>query len=236
MKIGRQLVLLGVMGLVVLCLPGVALGEDAAAPAQPAPVVAQPAPAPVDKDGPMKGFSLAPRIGYAYLGGQAASFISGGNSASSSGFEQNINAMKIDLDLKFSGRGGAFELDPFYMLMAWDVPGNVDKMHAVGLDLGFLYSWYIPAGGTAIYPGIGFGIGFGPMFNDPFQSTFAMLVFEKLNASCTFYPSKSVPIGIVLEWGIGMNNQFYINSAHGQTTTLVIYGFYTDLTLGIRFF
>ncbi len=196
MKIGRQLVLLGVMSLVVLCLPGIALGEDAAAPAQPAPVVAQPAPAPaqpapapaqpapvyaqpapapVDENGPMKGFSLAPRIGYAYLGGQAATFISSGKSQSTSGLDQNINAMKIDLDLKFSGRGGSFELDPFYMYMKFDTSANVDPMHALGLDLGFLYSWYIPAGPTAIYPGVGFGIGFGPILNDPFKSTFAML-------------------------------------------------------------
>jgi hypothetical protein len=241
MKIAKNLMLLGVMGLVAVCLPSIAMGQSTAGdqPAAPAVAPVQPYAAPVQRyeapanpDGPMDGFTLAPRIGYAYLGGQGATVVSGSGSASGSFVD--IHAMKLDLDLNFSGRGGSFELAPFYMLLAPDAPG-ADKMHALGLDLGFLYSWYISAGPTAIYPGLGFGIGFGPIFNDVFNSTFAMLMFAKLNVSCTFYPSKNVPIGIVFEWGVGMHTDMYYEPA-GADGALLVYGFYTDVVLGVRFF
>lgn len=245
MKIGRQLVLLGVMSLVVVCLPGIALGEDAAAPAQPAPAVAQPAPAPAqpaaayeNPNGPMGGFTLTPKIGYTYLGGQGGYGIltgSGTGTGSHSISGTSFNAMQIQLGLKFGGRGGATELAPFYMFMKSD-PGS-KNVHALGLDVGYLYSWYIPAGGGAFYPGVGFTWKIGWLFASGVD--YGLVSALRIPASCTWYPSKTTPIGIMLEVGLGFQTNVFINTDVAGTSDLQVlinYGFYADVMAGVRFF
>jgi hypothetical protein len=248
MKIGRQLVLLGVMSLVVVCLPGIALGEDAAAPAQPAPAptqpapaVAQPAPAPAqpaaapeNPNGPMGGFTLTPKIGYVYLGGQGAHDIT--NSANVSVPGTSFNAMQIQLGLKFGGRGGATELGPFYMLMKPDEAGS-EYAHALGLDFGYLYSWYIPAGGTAFYPGVGFDWKIGWVFAS--HVDYGLVSVVRIPMSCTWYPSKTTPIGVMLEVGLGFQTNVFIDkdfAGTGHLGAAINYGFYADVMAGVRFF
>jgi hypothetical protein len=262
MKIGKNLMLVGVMSLVSVYLPSVAMGEDTtvdtktaadvapaqptAAPVQPSaapvqPVVApvQPAAAPTNNADPMGAFTLTPKIGYVYLGAQGAhQFASDvlGGSASIPG--TNANAMQIALDLKF----GSFELEPFYMLIQPDA-ADADKSHGIGLYLGYLHSWRIPTAGAGVfYPGVGFGWKFGWLFASAqgVSSDYGVVSALRIPLSCTWYPSASHSIGIVLEWGLGfqMNAAIFKFNVDGKDETygVVNYGFYTDLMAGVRFF
>jgi hypothetical protein len=187
----------------------------------------------------MGGFTLTPKIGYVYLGGQGAHEIvsgSGSGSVNKSVSGTSINAMQIQLGLKFGGRGGATELAPFYMLMQPDVAG-ADKVHALGLDVGYLYSWYIPAGGTAFYPGVGFTWKIGWLFAS--HVDYGLVSALRIPMSCTWYPSKTTPIGIMLEVGLGFQTNVAIYKHFPGTSDLgavIDYGFYADVMAGVRFF
>ena len=265
MKTGNCWVLVSVLGLIVLCTAGVARGqntpaepqtENKAAPEQPQSTPAQPAPNAAKDKGPMGWFNLTPEIGYAYLGGQgtiATPKVDISQVDISALIKKaDINALKVKLDLKLGGPGGAFELAPFYMLMQANIPGS-DKINGLGLYLGFLYSWYIPTTSAgAFYPGVGFGWEGGGMFGGLID--WGVVTAFRVPISCTWYPSKTTPIGIMVEVGLGIQanvagksitvpvNQTGIPTQTGSQNTkdtLAIfaqYGFYTDVSIGVRFF
>jgi hypothetical protein len=244
MKVRKRLASLSVMGLIALYVPAVARGENTAVEASKGvcEAPAQPAPAQVNDKGLMGKFTLTPKLGYVYLGGQAMlitpkEFARG----------VDVNAMQIRFDLKFGDTGPAFELAPFYMLMQPKVAG-MHKVHGLGIYLGLMYSWYLPTAKAGVfYPGVGFGWkGGGAFRGDIDWGAFTAL---RIPISCTWYFSKTIPIGIVLEWGFGIQTNVFFVSYNSVTTnqdgTQITqrnqdvsfqFGFYTDLTAGVRFF
>jgi hypothetical protein len=209
MKPFRTMLVLLIIVMLAICTPAAAASKKAQAPV----------------DDPWGEFAFTPRIGYAYLGGQA-----GYTSSSAIPFNgESFNCMQIKLDLNLGGKGAAFEFGPYYMLESAAING--DKLHGVGFYLGYLYSWLIPTKKAGVfYPGVGFGFINGFLTGDSADYGFNFIF--RVPVSISWYPSKKTEVGIVLEWAPG----FHTLGAWGTKDMIMSYGFYTDLTLGVRLF
>jgi hypothetical protein len=174
-------------------------------------------------------FTLMPEFGYMYFGGQK------GWADKSNVFEgQDIHAMYVDL--KFTWGGGNEEsnyvLAPYYMYqdVGEDLRGNRTYGHAFGLYDAYMYYWgFQTENAGSWHPGIGLGAGFGPMLGGDID--WGLQTWLEMPLAVSWYPSKSVPVGIHLGTSVG----FQISVMYAKDSFISM-GAVVSAVLGARFF
>jgi len=194
------------------------------------------------KSGPWDGFTLTPKLGYAYFGSQG----SYNQSALGTTYVGSANAMLLQLNLDFGKKGG-FEFAPWFAYEKIDVTVNVPPLlpisgtvtgYGLGLYLGGpFYRWEIHSAGVW-YPGIGMGWRVGYLISDVYD--YAIQSGLEIPLSVTWYPSAKTKIGVTLEWsnGFGATMGATVNTAGSQGSAEfgVTYGYWTNVLVGARFF
>ncbi|MFA6032795.1 MAG: hypothetical protein WC889_07860 [Myxococcota bacterium] len=185
-----------------------------------------------DDDNPMGEFTFTPKIGYALLGPQT-SFLGYGGIPSYGAVV--FNSLNAQAEFMFGGKGSAFQVAPFYMMLRADKP-NSDSWNAVGVYLGYLYSWHFPTERSGVfYPGIGAGWGGGYVFGGAFN--YGTVNVLRIPGSLTWYPSQKTRVALVMELSVGMQTTtMWFNNTFGTLETVSSYGLYVDAMVGVRFF
>jgi len=196
-----------------------------------------------EKEGPWDGFTLTPKIGYAYFGGQGNYNVS----STATTTVNSTNALLIQLNLDFGKKGG-FELAPWFAYEKMNATVNLiptpvsgtDTAYGLGLYLGGpFYRWELHGAGVW-YPGIGMGWRIGYVLGSDLYN-YAIQTGLEIPISVTWYPSASTHIGITLEWANGFGSTMGATVQNTGTATSkaefgVSYGYWTNLLIGVRFF
>lgn len=176
-------------------------------------------PVPASAESKWNGFTLAPKLGYAWYAE---------TSAISDLKTDDRHSFNLQLDLDFGGVGAGFDLAPYFAYEEGEESGT-EGIKALGLYAGFAYrmefgNWY---------PYVGFGAKIGYGFADGVDHLAE--IYGRVPIGCTYYLLDD--LGVLLELGLGYGVTGLQLSGGGVGAPddfQMGHGFYLDLMAGVR--